>query len=40
VLGAADESVTVSLIWLAAFTVLFFGAAVRFYRRDQANRCG
>ncbi|HEX6547213.1 MAG TPA: ABC transporter permease [Candidatus Dormibacteraeota bacterium] len=38
VLGSADEPLGQSLLWLAAWTVVFFGLAVRFYRLEQQRK--
>ena len=39
-IGAADESTKTAIIWLACWSVFFFGAASRWYKRDQARRFG
>jgi ABC-2 type transport system permease protein len=39
-IGAADEPAATALIWLASWSVFFFGAALRWYKRDQARRFG
>lgn len=39
-IGAADETLAVSVAWLLGYTVFFFAVAARRYSRDQAARFG
>ena len=36
--GVADETVTTALLWLAGWTVVLLGIAVRIYRLDESRK--